>query len=655
MMKKKRTQKRGSLSSKKYPKSGRYGGKKGPTPGFLGEGSFIGNRNGYGFASIKGMREDIFIPAAKTHDAFDGDGVKIRYTQKGGRYEGEVLSVNALRMKAIGVVCRDPEIGPYILPDCPRIPPMELPPRGNYAVGDKIEVTLPRFGGDISVLQCFGSAKERTANDRAVLAELAIETEFSKEALLEGERMAALPRDLQGRVDLRGKIIFTIDSEGAKDLDDAVSLELLPNGYLLGVHIADVSSYVRPYSALDATAHTRGTSLYFADRVVPMLPETLSNDACSLNAGSDKWALSAMLTLDRAGQIQKTEIFSSLINSRCRCVYREVNDLFEKGEVSPFYEKYKEILPALSHMRTLCGRLQEEDRARGIPAFETPEAIIALSEDGGPISIERAERGESERIIESLMLLANRAVATLLTERGIPCVYREHSEPPPEKIEALSAFLKANKLPLPWKRAGEKITLPMLNAILRSAGEKGCLSSVSTMVIRSMAKATYTEKPLPHFGLSVPLYCHFTSPIRRLSDLVTHRIIHACLLGDTPPEKLRAAAKRAATAATATELRANEAERKIESLFKAEYLSHHIDEVYPGTVSGVTAFGVYVELPNTCEGLLPLSLLPEGFVYNEEAKTLSRDRLCLTLGTQLSVRVKDADLSSGRVTFALAE
>ncbi len=620
-----------------------------------GEGLFIGNRNGYGFVRIEGREGDVFIPAKKTKDAFDGDTVTVRFTEKGDKREGEVVSVKAERRSVVGVVVRDEEWGTYLLPDCPRIPPLGLNPKDRCKVGEKIEVSLPRYKDETRLLQSFGSASLRTSNDKAVLSELSIETEFSEEALKEAEKAAALPPIPEGRADLRREIIFTIDSEGAKDLDDAVSLKALKDGYLLGVHIADVSSYVKPYSALDRTAHTRGTSLYFADRVVPMLPPSLSNGACSLNEGQDKWTLSALITLSKEGAIVGTEIVRSVIRSKKRGVYAEINDLFERGEDSLFFEKYRAVSPTLLRMRALCRKLQRAEEARGVPSFETPEAIISLSPEGVPTSIKRAERGESEKMIETMMLLANRAVATLLTEKGIPCVYREHGEPPPEKVEALVSFLKANKLPIPPLGKGGKLTLPMLSSILKTAKEKNCASAVSMMVIRSMAKATYTERPLPHFGLSVPLYCHFTSPIRRLSDLVTHRIIGACLLGDGQPEKYRAAAKRAADAATATELRALEAERRIEALFKAEYLSYHIGEVFEGQISGITAYGVYVELPNTCEGLLPLSLLPEGFVYNEEAKTLTKGELTLTLGAPLSVKVRGADLSSGHVTFSPVE
>lgn len=633
----------------------RRAGKGRTSPTQSGEGLFIGNRNGYGFVRIEGRENDIFVPAKRTRDAFDGDTVKIRFTKKGDRCEGEVLSVRAERRSVVGVVVKDEEWGIYLLPDCPRIPPLELNPKDRCKVGDKIEVSLPRYGEETRLLQSFGPASLRASNDKAVLSELSIETEFSEDTLKEAERMAAIPPTPDGRVDLRRDTVFTIDSEGAKDLDDAVSLKVLKDGYVLGVHIADVSSYVKPYSALDRTAHSRGTSLYFADRVVPMLPPSLSNGACSLNEGQNKWTVSALITLTKDGAIRGTEIVRSIIRSKKRGVYAEINDLFERGEDSPFFEKYKTVRPTLLRMRTLCRRLQRAEEARGVPSFETPEAIISLSPEGAPTSIKRAERGESEKMIETMMLLANRAVATLLTEKGIPCVYREHGEPPPEKVNALVSFLKANKLPVPPLGKGGKLTLPLLASIIKAAMERNALSAVSTMVIRSMAKATYTERPLPHFGLSIPLYCHFTSPIRRLADLVTHRIIGACLLGDAPPEKYRAAAKRAADAATATELRALEAERRIEALFKAEYLSYHIGEVFEGQISGVTAFGVYVELENTCEGLLPLSLLPEGFVYNEDSKTLQKGELTLTLGTPVTVKVRDADLSSGHVTFSPIE
>lgn len=615
-------------------------------------GLFSGTRRGFGFVSREGG-SDVFIPAAATAGAMDGDTVRIEILRDGERAEGRVLDVlSVVHPTLIGTATSDTELGLrprgelWLLPDSTHLPPLRL--RGRARLGDKVEAR-PIGGGEAMLVRSFGRATSRFANYAAILAEYAIPTEFSEEALAEALSVAATPLEDEGRVRPRDTVL-TIDGAGAKDLDDAISVRRSGEGYILSVHIADVSHYVTPHTALDATAHERGSSVYFADRVVPMLPEALSNGACSLNANEEKYALTAEIALDARGEIKKTKLYKSIIKSRMRGVYSEVNSLFAEGEASPFYPKYRGVYGALLRMRELYSVLLRRDRERGILELETPEAVIALNEAGEPIDVARAERGEAERLIEAFMLTANRAVAELLTARGIPCVYRIHEPPPPEKYRELCEYLTALSLPLPWRR-DEEPTSAALSRLLTEAEERGLSAPVSVTVLRSLSKARYEPKPSPHFGLSLPLYCHFTSPIRRLSDLVTHRIIGAVLLGGAPAAKYRAAARRGAEAATEGELRAVGAERRIEALYKTLYMKNHIGKSFEGRVSSVTSHGYYVELPNTCEGLCPLSLLDGEYTYDERRRVLVCGERTVAIGDAVTVTVTEADVSAGRITF----
>ena len=620
-------------------------------------GVYEGNRRGFGFVrSAEHEGPSLFVAARHGLGALDGDTVRFVVTRMGDRPEGEITEiVTRARETVIGTVMKDTELDMaprgevYLVPDNTRLPAFEMSPASRTHRGEKVEVEIPYEGGYARFVRSFGRATSRKANYAAVLAECAVPTEFSPDALEEAARRSAEPLSYEGRRIVHDTVL-TIDGAGAKDLDDAISLRRAGDGWILTVHIADVSHYVRPFSALDATAHERGSSVYFTDRVVPMLPEALSNGACSLNAGEEKYALSAEMTLNAEGDIIKTKLYKSIINSRMRGVYSEVNDLFEKEKASEFYTKYRAVYPALMRMRELYRLLAERDARRGTLELETPEAIIRLNEDGDPIDILREERGEAERLIEAFMLAANRAVAEDLTRRGIPCVYRIHEPPPPEKYEGLCEYLRALSLPRPW-RYQEQPTALALSRVLTEAEERGLAAPVSATVLRSLAKARYSATASPHFGLSLELYCHFTSPIRRLSDLVTHRIISAVLIGGDAPGKYRAAARRGADAATEGEIRAVTAERRIEALYKTIYMRGFIGKVFSGRISSVTSFGYYVELENTCEGLVPTSLMDGDWKYDECRRTLSKGEATLTIGDAVTIRVRDADITTQHITF----
>lgn len=636
------------------------------------EGVFSGTASGYGFVSAEGLARDIFIPWQKTGGALDGDLVRCRYrtyTRDGiERTEGEILAiveavrktiVGTLRAEVIGVGRRR-SVRYYVEADDTHFPTLCcLEDIGEAQEGDKVEALLPTRRAPVArlvgqFLRSFGPAASREANYAAILASCEIPTVFSVEELAEAERMAALPLSLVGRTDLRDACIMTIDGAGAKDLDDAVSLERTLNGnYLLGVHIADVSTYVRPRGALDACALSRGTSVYFTDQVVPMLPPALSNGACSLNAGEDKYALSCTMELTPAGAIVQTSLARTLIRSTVRGVYSEVNDLLARGTDSPFYEKYHAVLPMLTRMHELYTILAEKSRRRGSLELEQTEAEILLDEHREPVDILPRTRGDAERMIEQFMLAANEAVATLLAEKRIPCVFRVHDAPDPER---LSDFLRfAHNLDLPVSTLSAEVPDGRaLSALLSEARARGLGEAVSYTLLRTMAKARYSEICHPHFGLGIEKYCHFTSPIRRLSDLATHRVIEAVLLDGEAPQKYASYVSRSALAASEAELRALTAERHIDALYKAIYLSKRIGEIYPAVVSSVTRFGAFATLANTCEGLIPLSALLGAWTFDEGNLLLrSAAGNRIRLGDRVTVSVESVDIARGKVSFGL--
>lgn len=643
------------------------------------EGVFHGNGRGFGFVTPDGAERgngDIFIPAAHTGEALDGDRVRIHYhtyrrrDRESGeeveKTEGTVVAVlertrthviATLRGSTTERMGRRTRLLYLATPDNGRLPTLWLSSPGGAQEGDKISVRLTgvvtALGPQGEVTEVFGPADERGANYQAILSDLEVRTEFPPEVVREAEMRAALPLSPQGRTDRTGEVIFTIDGAGAKDLDDAVSLRRLPNGnWQLGVHIADVSEYVTPASLLEQEAFLRGTSIYFADKVVPMLPQALSNGACSLNAGEPKYALSAVMKLDAEGYILATCVTRSIIRSRVRGVYSEVNDIFAKGKESPFAKKYHAVLPTLEKMHALYEILLRNSRARGAMELDRPEAEIVLDAKGDPVDVVCRERGDAERMIEQFMLAANEGVATLMQSHGFPCVYRVHDKPEAKRLQDFRVY--AYNLGLDIRPLAEEPLSPRaFSAVLDEAREKGLENAVSYTLLRTMAKAAYSEKSIGHFGLGIDLYCHFTSPIRRLSDLATHRMVKAVLLDGEHPGLYTPFARRAAEAASACELRALDAERQIDALYKTIYLSHRVGQTFPATVSSVAAFGMFAELENTCEGLLPLEEMLGEFRFDEAHLSLSDGRVVYRIGDRVTVRVEEADIAARRVRFSL--
>ena len=633
-------------------------------------GIFSGSRRGFGFVERDGSR-DVFIPEDKTQGAIDGDTVEIIFHTFSNRFgeektEGRVVKiVEAGKRNIIGTL-RKTRRGfgkkstfVYVIePSSSKFADIiEVCDTKDAYDGDKVEAKLIRHGKFVSaaVVKTFGPAESFVANYDAVLSESGIEVDFSPEALLLADEVSKKAIIADGRLDLRDEIIFTIDGEGAKDLDDAISLTTIPGGYKLGVHIADVSFYVTEKNALDRAAMTRGTSVYFTNKVVPMLPTALSNGACSLNADEDKYAISAIIQLDNDGNIASCEIAPSIIRSSVRGVYSEVNKIFSGDADTELMKKYERVIPNLTLMHELYLKLLEKSRKRGTLELEGGEAYIHLDEDGTPTHIEKIVRGDGERLIEQFMLTANEAVATKLSKLGIPCVYRTHEPPPEDKLESLIVYLSNLGLNTSGIRTEDSVNIHALSHVLSVARKREIEAPVSYAILRSMSKAKYSENHSAHFGLSIPLYCHFTSPIRRLSDLATHRIIRRVLFEKKSPITYLSYAKRAAAAANDAELRAMNAERRIDDMYKALYLSYHIGEVFPAAVSSITAFGMFLTLENTCEGLVPISELGGEFFFDEKNISLRSKNKVYRLGELLNVKVEECNVNEGKVRFSLCD
>lgn len=695
--------------ARRSEKSGRDAGK--ANNGRMIRCTFQYSGKGFGFGiPVEGesFAEDIFLPPDETCGAMTGDTVNVELRGRDERGpDGMVRGIVSHNVCAItGVVALDPNGEPVVLPDGDRYKVTVSIPRKDMenlaaSVGTKVavepigdpyfvredlscrrprdhkaakrtrcesDVRLPEVRGRIVTV--FGDAETKGANYAAILHDAGIPTTFPAYVLRAAEESSHEMLTTVGRRDLRSRVIFTIDGAGAKDLDDAISLTLTDDGYILGVHIADVSHYVPYGSCVEKEARERGTSVYFVDKVVPMLPESLSNGACSLNAGEDKYALTCEIALDKNGSRMGGAVYRSLIRSTVRGVYSEVNALLDGTAGVELHEKYAQVMPTLREMHKLYGHLQRQAADRGVLELSDQETEIVLDADGMPIELKRRERGEAEKMIEQFMLCANMTVAELLYDHALPCLYRIHETPDAEKIASFGIF--AHNLGL---QAGdivpEAVKKPAalsqsLRRVLREAQERGLGDTVSAVLLRSMMKAKYVAECAPHFGLGAPVYCHFTSPIRRYPDLFVHTVLNAVLPytpdgilasgtelpGAAIPEVLAAAASERGAFATECEIRAQEAEWRIEDLYIALYMRSHIGEEFDAVVDGVMPFGIFVRCENLAEGLIPAATM-DGIQINEAAYTFRYRGAQYTLGTPLRVRLDDADISSGKLTFSV--
>lgn len=624
----------------------------------------------FGFAVQQSNDQEVFIPGKFLRGALPGDTVQLRYIpsrREEDGLEGEVVRILEPGSGEFSGVLVMEEGRPAVLPDSfARFPIPAIKGRTNGCnIGDKVTAQvilrgLKHADHRCRILEGFGASSKAASCAKAVLKINGIPEAFSEAALEQAEYLAdkgIQPSDLTNRLDLRNELIFTIDSADSKDLDDAISLIKLGDSYQLGVHIADVSRYVTKGSPLEEEAFSRGTSLYYADRVVPMLPEALSNGICSLNPDEDRLAFSALLTVSQDGKLIDFDFQKSVIRSRVKGVYSEINQILAHTASPEIHQKYAALTDTLFQMEQLADILTANRKGRGAPDIDTTESKILIGEDGAVSDIKPRERGKSERMIEEFMLLANQAAAALGRKLELPFVYRVHEPPSPEKAENLQEILRLLGLPVP--AFGAEIQPGQLAGVLANAKGTRYEALINVYVLRSMAKAKYSEQPLGHFGLVLQDYAHFTSPIRRYPDLAIHRIL-SDLVSGTPVAKIQKRyhkfAPSAAQQATRTELRAMQAERECEDCYKAEFMTGHLNEPFEGQVSSVTPQGLYVELPNTVEGLIRTESLGEGYEFDGliELKAPGSSK-SYRVGDTVKVICVRADVNSGQIDFEPAD
>ncbi len=507
------------------------------------------------------------------------------------------------------------------------------------------------------VLKVYGQSQVARVCADAIIDSAGIPTVFEDATLKEAKKLSKLginEAEISKRLDLRKELIFTIDGEDAKDLDDAISIKKTKNGWDLGVHIADVSYYVRPGTHLDNEARERGTSVYFADRVIPMLPKELSNGICSLNVGEDRLTFSALLTLDKKGNIKTFEFKKSVINSKVRGVYSEVNKILLGKTTKKLKEKYSLILDKLIEAKELAEILQDNAQKRGNMELESVESKFTLDENGLCIDVQKRQRGFTERMIEQFMIMANQAAAMYAKDAHIPFVYRVHESPSPDKINALASTMSLFGIKTRRIRPGLKSR--DIADVLDQIKGTSISSIVSNQILRSMSKARYFEEPLGHFGLSLEDYCHFTSPIRRYPDTSVHRIL-TDLVNAVPVDKIEKTYKSFARESSALssnyEIRAMKAERDAEKCYMAEYMSYHIGEQFEGKISGSVQTGIFVELDSGVEGFIGIEFFPGyNFEFNGLMNLINKkSEKSFSMGDAINVEVISADVSTGKIDF----
>lgn len=629
----------------------------------------ISVKEGFGFAGSDELERDIFIPGRALQGAMPGDTVLIRKTQgRGDLPEGEVVRISVQSDAPFSGVFKKRGGHCEIIPDSGSKIPVKVAPADALGAhdGDKVLGRLTvrgdnHFTHKAAVTEVFGKATSAAACSEAILAANGITKQFPDEVLKFAEHISKkgiTDNDMQNRLDLRYDIIFTIDGADTKDIDDAVSLEKHENGWYLGVHIADVSHYVKPNTPLDVEAFERGTSVYYANSVVPMLPPALSNGICSLNPQEDRLAFSALLSLDKTGKLIGYQFQKSIVRSRVKGVYSEINKILANNADDTILKKYDGLIQVILDMRELADILNKRRMSRGGLNLQSTESKILVGEDGRAAEIVGREQGVSENIIEEFMLTANEAAASLAMERIIPFVYRVHENPSPEKITNLCTLLDA--LAVDCSELKKQISSGALARILNQVNGTELQLLVNNQILRSMAKAKYSEVNKGHFGLVLDNYAHFTSPIRRYPDLTIHRIMTSMLSGmdeQRLKRKYGNFAKISAEQSSNREQRAMIVERDCEDCYKAEFMTRHIGECFDGVITSVTSHGIYVELVNTVEGMIRIDSLPEGnYDYDgmiELVETASNTRY--RVGKLVRVQVAGADVSAGNIDFVLAE
>ena len=652
------------------------------------EGTVVKLTENYGFVRVDEWEKDVFVAGKFMMGTVVGDVVEIKkIPSKRHQYEGEVVNIIKEKTNLVAMVEKQHGNVYAVLRDCPVLAlPIENR-RRTLQEGDIIVVDVYGRGRSHRALTAkirenLGSVSSSHKAVELLLMEKQIAADFEDKVVTEVNEVVNridMATEYKFREDLTGECIFTIDSASTKDIDDAISVSKTEDGYRLGVHIADVSHFVKPASFVNQAAYNRGTSIYFGDSVIPMLPKALSNEACSLNPNEERLAFTCDMQLDNEGTVKSYRFYKSVIKSRVKGVYSEINDIFfedvskpeitekynldkplqNKSKVSPeIREKYGEVYASLRAARELYKKLSKKRTQRGAMDIESDEAYIIFDENKHVVGIEKRQRGESEKMIEEFMLLANGCSANLAKKMGIPFVYRVHEEPDAEKLFNFKENLKKFGLRLEVKQ-GETLQIGFSRLLDKTRG-KTLQKFVHSGALRAQSKAKYFEEPVGHFGLSLDDYAHFTSPIRRYPDLAIHRILTDVVNGvpkDKIKKKYEKFAKSAAKQSSDTELVAMQIERDATDIYVAEYMADHIGEVFEGTVSSVTNFGVYVELANTAEGLVHISLIDMVNPICQEGFRL----YCpvtgkrYTIGDNVKVKVIGTDILKGNIDFEFVE
>ena len=632
-------------------------------------GTFISHPRGFGFLEIPEAEEDIFIPEESIGTALHGDTVQIvvkKDGKDGKRCEGEVVKVLERGTREVVGTYQQCDGFGFVVTDNQRFLKDVFIPAGKSLTaedGDKVLAEIKDHGNkrrspEGKIIEILGKPGECGVDVLCVAKSYELPMEFPEKVAKQAERIKETLNegDFYGREDLRDVVMVTIDGEDAKDLDDAVSLTKEEDLYHLGVHIADVSNYVQYNSALDKEALKRGTSVYLADRVIPMLPQKLSNGICSLNAGEDRLALSCLMDIDKKGRVVSHCIVESVIHVKERMSYTNVKKILLQ-EDEELEKRYEELLPMFFQMKELSELLRNRRKKRGAIDFDFPESKLVLDEKGKVVDIYPYEQNIATRLIEDFMLAANETVAEEYCMLGLPFVYRTHENPDMEKMETVLEMV--HQAGIKVKKGKETISPKEVQKILKELEGMECEPFFARLILRSMKQAKYTVEDTGHFGLAAKYYCHFTSPIRRYPDLQIHRIIKETLRGKMTEAKIqhyKGILEEVARQSSAMERRAEEVERETIKMKKAEYMKQHIGEAFEGTVSGVTEWGFYVELDNTVEGLVHVNSLTDDYY------TFDKDRYCLVgdmtgrayrMGQRVKVWVENADENTKTVDFKI--
>ena len=631
-------------------------------------GTFISHAKGFGFVEVEGQAEDYYVPEGKINGAFHMDKVQVVLLPKsqGKRQEVEIVKIlERGTERIVGTFQKSKNFG-FVVPDNTKIASDVFIPieRSKGAVdGHKVVVELTSYGGDNKkpegkVVEILGHINDPGVDIMSIVKGYDLPMEFGEKIMNQAERVSneVSEADMAGRMDLRDVVMVTIDGEDAKDLDDAVSLSFDGENYELGVHIADVTNYVQENSALDREALKRGTSVYLVDRVIPMLPHKLSNGICSLNAGVNRLALSCLMKINKKGEVIDYKIAETVIKVDRRMSYTAVKKILEDKDEEVIKE-YEELVPMFQQMEELAGILRAKRKKRGSIDFDFPETKIILDREGHPVDIKPYDRNTATKIIEDFMLIANETVAQHFYWQEMPFVYRTHENPDPEKIEKLCLFI--HNFGYGIKTNKEEVHPKEIQKLLTKIEGTPEEALISRLTLRSMKQAKYSIESSGHFGLACQFYCHFTSPIRRYPDLQIHRIIKEQLRGRLKESRIEHYDKilpEVARHSSEMERRADEAERETEKLKKAEYMQSRIGNCYEGIISSITSWGIYVELPDTVEGMIHVSKLPGDYFYYDESSyemVGQGSGKRYKLGEKIKIRVDGIDKMTRTIDFGI--